>query len=105
LPFQKSKTEASGQQNVADVLPEAAPASANPAFERVLARMPATDRPSPKEHFGRRVDRPKRVERAATRHEDDYVARDTVVRLSKKPEAPRMQAQKKSGIRYYSDLH
>jgi hypothetical protein len=103
LPF-KSKTASANAQSVADALPQVAPAAPATEFKRVLVHMPLVDRPSAAERIGGRAERAKRYQRAATRREDEVVAKDTVVRFRKKPEAPRIEAQKKSGIRHYSDL-
>ena len=103
LPFTGGKVAAQD--------PAAAPSVVNskPAptaeLKRVVARVPVVERPSPAEHLTKHVERPKRVQHAATRHEDDYVADDTVIRYGKKkPAAPRVEAQKRSSIKHYSDL-
>ena len=103
LPF-KSKTQLVPATTVADAATQSAPVPPSPEFKRVLAHMPVADRPSPAEHLGSRVKPPKGYQRAATRREDDFVARDTTVRFGKKPVTPRIQAEKQSGIRHYSDL-
>ena len=105
LPFANGKGEkplATAEQMVATA-PVPTP---TPEFKRVVATVPVVDRPSPAEHLNPHAQPAKRrsVQRAATRHEDDYVAEDTVTRFAKKPAQPRLEAQKKSGIKHYSDL-
>jgi len=104
LPF-KSKTAPAMPQTVADASPQVAPSAPVPEFKRVLVHMPTVDRPSPAEHLGGRVERPKHYQGAATRREDEFVAKDTVVHFGKKPDTAHLEARKKSGIKYYSDLH
>ena len=105
VPFQKAKGDVAAPQAVAEV-PAAVPTTvAAPEFKRVVAHVPVVERPSLAEHLAKHVDIAKRVQRAATRHEDDYVAEDTVVRFGKKkPVSPVVQAQKRSAIKHYSDL-
>ena len=104
LPFEKGKGEKPFSPNAEQVAANA-PTPA-PELKSVVATVPVVERPSPAEHLNRHAQSAKRrsVQRAATRQEDDYVAEDTVRRFARKPPQPRLEAQKKPGIRHYSDL-
>jgi len=106
MPFEKVKSENALSQDAAALSPATSVVSPVPTTElkRVVAQVPVVEGPSPAEHLTKRVERPKSVQRAATRHVDNAIAEDTVVRYGKKPAPPRVEAQKKSGIRHYSDL-
>ena len=102
VPFDRANGgKSTSPETVADTTPNPPLA---PELKRVVARVPVTEKPSPVEHIGKPTRQTHKVERAAKRQHDDYVAEDTVVRHSQKPASTSLQAQKKAGIKRYTDL-